>query len=101
MADKREQTRATEQPPFRDNSSAPFVYFDLVASNGVFSDAIQIELASRILAPRPDGGVDVSFAPTGRLRCSPTAAIHLRNSLNQTLAMMENGAAVAPANQVN
>jgi hypothetical protein len=51
--------------------------------------SIQIELASRILIPRSDGGVEIKFATSGRLRCSPAAAVALRDAINAVLKMHE------------
>ena len=50
---------------------------------------IQIELAARILNAVPDGGVEIKFITTGRLRCSPTAALNLRNAIDAVLKMLE------------
>jgi hypothetical protein len=63
----------TVTTPYEDCSTAPFVYFDIVPTHGIMNGAIQIELASRILAPG-DGAVVIKFLTSGRLRCSPSAA---------------------------
>lgn len=77
-------------PPFEDNANAPVVYFDLVAANGVMNGAVQIELAQRILTPvSGSNDVNVKFVTGGRLRCSPTAAKLLIDSLTAALAMLE------------
>jgi hypothetical protein len=78
----------TDQPPFRDSSTAQFVYFDFAPAFGVLAGAIQIELASRVLVPREDGGVEVHVLATGHLRCSPAAAGHLREAINKSLDMI-------------
>jgi hypothetical protein len=83
-------TEPPNLPSYEDTGGAtPFVYFDIVAAHGTMNGAIQIELASRILIPTPDGGVDIKFLGSARLRCSPTAAIQLRNSLDIALKMVE------------
>jgi hypothetical protein len=69
--------------------TAPFVYFDISPTHGILSGAIQIELAGRILNTAPDGHVEVKFITTGRLRCSPTAAMNLRNAIDASLKMLE------------
>ena len=69
--------------------TAPFVYFDLSPTHGILGGAIQIELAARILNAIPDGGVEIKFITTGRLRCSPTAALNLRNAIDASLKMLE------------
>ena len=58
--------------------TAPFVYFDLCPTHGILGGAVQIELAARILNAIP-----------GRLRCSPTAALNLRNAIDASLKMLE------------
>ena len=68
---------------------APMVYFDIVAAYGTMHGTIEVELATRILVPKPDGGTEVKFLSSGRLRCSPTAATNLRNALDAALKMLE------------
>ncbi len=51
--------------------------------------AIEMELATRILIPKPDGTTEVKFLSTGRLRCSPAAAVSLRSGLDAALKMLE------------
>ena len=70
-------------------SSAPLVYFDIVGAYGTMHGAIEVELATRILVPRPDGATEVKFLSSGRLRCSSHAAGNLRNSLDAALKMIE------------
>jgi hypothetical protein len=69
--------------------TAPFVYFDMSPTHGILGGAIQIELASRILNAVSDGSVEIKFITTGRLRCSPTAALNLRNAIDASLKMLE------------
>jgi hypothetical protein len=90
-------------PAYVDDSTAQFVYFDMAPTFGVFGGAIQIELASRILIPLPDGGVNIKFVATTRLRCSPAAAGHLRDALNAALKLLEQPQQeqVAAANKLN
>jgi hypothetical protein len=54
---------------------------------GVMAGAIQIELASRVITNN-DGAITISFLTIGRLRCSPTAAGHLRDALTKALEML-------------
>jgi len=70
-------------------SAAPLVYFDIVGAYGTMHGAVEIELATRILVPKPNGSTDVKFLSSGRLRCSPNAAINLRNALDAALKMLE------------
>ena len=51
--------------------------------------AIEVELATRILIPKPDGTTEVKFLSTGRLRCSSAAAVSLRSGLDAALKMLE------------
>jgi hypothetical protein len=80
-------------------AAAPLVYFDIVGAYGVMNGAVEIELATRILVPRPDGSTEVKFLSSARLRCSANAAINLRNGLDGALKMLEqpqaNTAAIA------
>ena len=70
-------------------SAAALVYFDIVGAYGIMHGTVEIELATRILVPAPNGLTDVKFLSSGRLRCSPTAAANLRNALDAALKMLE------------
>lgn len=75
-------------PPMRRDASPNIVYFDIAPAFGIMGGAIQIELASRIL--HPDGAkVMIEFVTNGHLRCSPAAAVDLRNAIDKALAMLE------------
>ncbi len=76
---------------------APVVYFDIVAAYGTMNGSIEAELATRVLLPRTDGTTDVKFLSSGRLRCSPSAALQLRNALDAALKMLEQPQANAVA----
>ena len=76
-------------PAYRNSEAAPFVYFDIVPTFGVFGGAVQIELASRVLVPAGGAGVTTEFMVTGRLRCSPAAANHLRETIDKALQMFD------------
>ena len=69
---------------------APFIYFDGVSCFGHHNGTIQIELAANLLMPLgPSVRVDV--IQTGHLRCTPAAAIALREALDKALAMLQQG----------
>lgn len=68
---------------------APLVFFDIVGAYGTFNGAIEIELATRILVPKPDGSTEVKFLSSGRLRCSAAAAANLRSGVDAALRMLE------------
>lgn len=89
-------------PIYEDVATAPVVYFDGVACNGVLSGVIQIELANRILVPSGDGGVLLKFITSGRLRCSAHACRQLIGALEQALQMLDKPQEPAPtAGQLN
>ena len=89
MADR----EITKPPPdliYEDTGGqAPLVYFDIIGAYGTMHGAIEGELATRILVPKPDGSTEVKFLSSGRLRCSPNAATNLRNGLDSALKMLE------------
>ena len=70
-------------------AAASLVYFDIVGAYGTMNGAVEVELATRILVPQPDGSTQVKFLSSGRLRCSATAASNLRNALDAALKMLE------------
>ena len=51
-------------------ATAPLVYFDIVGAYGTMNGSIEVELATRILVPKPDGSTEVKFISSGRLRCT-------------------------------
>ena len=87
----------TDQPPAKPpdliyedtGAAAPLVYFDIVGAYGTMNGSIEIELATRILVPKADGGTEVKFISSGRLRCTQNAAANLRNGLDAALKMPE------------
>ena len=70
-------------------SAAPVVYFDIVGAYGTMHGTVEVELATRILVPKPDGSTEVKFLSSGRLRCSAQAASNLRQALDAALKMLE------------
>ncbi len=70
-------------------AAAPLVYFDIVGAYGTMNGSIELELATRILVPKPDGSTEVKFISSGRLRCTANAATNLRNGLDAALKMLE------------
>lgn len=83
-------------PPFKNPETTPFIYFDNVASFGVLAGAVQIELAARTISPLLDGGVSIEFVGTGHLRCSPAAAVALRDAVTKALEMLQQPDVGAP-----
>jgi hypothetical protein len=69
------------------SEQAPFIYFDGVSCLGQHSGTIQLELVAHVL--RPEGGaVMVELIHTAHIRCSPNAAILLRDALDKAIAMV-------------
>jgi len=83
----------SEPPPtstvYENIVTAPIVYFDFVAANGMVAGAIEIELACRHLIPNRSGGVDVKLVTSARIRCSPAAAMTLKTAIDNSLAMLQ------------
>jgi len=77
------------KPPFRNTDTAPFVYFDGVATYGVMNGMIHLELVSRVLSPSIGTPVITEFVSTGRLRCGPAALAQLRESIDKVLEMLK------------
>jgi len=73
---------------------APFIYFDGVSCFGHHNGAIQIELAANLLLP-VGAGVRVDVIQTAHLRCSLAAALALREALDKSITMMQQGQAQA------
>jgi hypothetical protein len=81
-------SQARGKPSFRNTDTAPFVYFDGVATYGVVNGVIHFELVSRVLSPTAGTHVTTEFVSTGRLRCGPAALTHLRDSIDKVLEML-------------
>ena len=70
----------TDQPPAKPSdliyedtgAMAPLVYFDIVGAYGIMNGAVEIELATRILVPKPDGSTEVKFISSGASAAAPT-----------------------------
>lgn len=76
-------------PMFQNRDDVPIIYFDIAPAYGVMNGIVQVELGARILVPHQDDSVDIRFLSCGRLRCSPAAAVHLRNAIDAALKMLE------------
>lgn len=75
-------------PMLKNTGAAPLVYFDSVPVYGIFSGNVEVELAARLLMPKPDGTVAADMGCTAHLRCSSQAAIMLIDALTKALDMM-------------
>jgi hypothetical protein len=92
MADP-ETPASSQGPVIISNSSserAPIIYFDGASCFGHHNGAIQIELAANLLMP-VGAAVRVDVVQTAHLRCSPAAALALREALDKALAMLKLG----------
>jgi hypothetical protein len=67
----------------------PLIYFDLIGAYGAMNGAIEVELATRILIPKPDGSTEFKFLCSGRLRCTPNAASALRAALQGAMNKLQ------------
>jgi hypothetical protein len=76
----------------------PLRPLSISTSCGIVAGIVQIELAARALQPLQDGRVDTPMIETGRLRCSPTAAKFLKDSLEAALKMLEQPISAIPGN---
>lgn len=84
------ETGSAPIPPFK-ATDAPFIYFDSAPAYGVMGGAIEVELLARTLIPNLSGGpTTAEIVPVARLRCSPSAAVNLMESLRLALEMFNN-----------
>lgn len=83
---------ATSSPMLKNVGAAPVVYFDGIPVFGAYSGNIEIELAARMLMPKPDGTVVVDMACAAHLRCSRQAAEMLIGVLQHSIAMLDQAA---------
>ena len=70
----------------RSSEQAPFVYFDGVLTYGMIAGVVQLELAANIVLPESTG-TRTDVVITAHLRCSPGAALSLRDTINRVLEM--------------
>jgi len=75
---------------FRNDASAPLIYFDTAPAFGVMGGVIEIELTARTLLPNFSGGpLSTEIIPTARLRCSPGSAAQLVEALSKALELLK------------
>jgi hypothetical protein len=80
-------------PMLKNAANAPVIYFDGVPAIGAFSGNVELELAVRLIMPQRDGvSTTTDMGCVAHLRCSASAAIQLRDSLNRALEMLDNQA---------
>lgn len=76
-------------PVLRNVGSAPVVYFDNVPVFGTYAGNIELQLSTRVMLPKPDGGVITETMCTAHLRCPPATAQQLIEVLQRSLKMLE------------
>jgi hypothetical protein len=82
------QSTAAPQVLLKNAAAAPVIYFDAVPVFGSFAGHIEVEIAARILMPKPDGtSVVAEMLCVAHLRCSPQAAEALTDALDKALDM--------------
>jgi hypothetical protein len=97
-----EPTNPVIAPPYENLDTAPLIYFDVAPIHGIVAGVLQVELGARVLIPRPDGSGETKIITTGRLRCSPMAATHLRDALSASLKLLEQAQQnIPPASSLN
>lgn len=67
--------------------NAPFIYFDGAVTFGMLNGAMQIELAAATIVPAADGQTKTVHVVTAHLRCSPNAAISLKNAIDSAFLL--------------
>jgi hypothetical protein len=82
-------TEKNELIIYENVDTAPIISFDMAPAHGIMGGQVQIELACRILNAQSDGSVEIKFITSGRLRCSPVAALSLRDAIDAALKMLE------------
>jgi hypothetical protein len=87
----------TAAPLLKNAALAPFIVFDNVPVYGSLAGNVEVELAARMLMPKPDGGVGTDMGCTAHLRCSVQAATLLREALDKAIAMATRKPKPAPA----
>jgi hypothetical protein len=65
---------------------APFIYCDGVALFGVSGGVVQLELASNTIVPEGTG-TRTDVVIIAHLRCSPAAAVQIRDTIDRALKM--------------
>jgi hypothetical protein len=88
--------------PIANSDNAPFVYFDKVAGFGVNAGVVLLELiAETIVSPGGGGGAETRSITTAHLRCSPKAALALRNTIDGVLKALAEAQHPIPAEKKN
>lgn len=81
---------AAEAIEISQSTTAPFIFFDSVSACGTLSGAIQLELVARALLMTSPITTKTEIKAVAHLRCSPAAAIDLREMIGRALDMLAN-----------
>jgi hypothetical protein len=81
------QPAAKAAPVVAGSDMAPVIYFDGAVACGTVHNVLQFELARSDLIPLSDGSLKTKPVMVAHLRCSPGAAIQLRDMIDRSLAM--------------
>ena len=96
MSDKPDSPARVEPLPITvmpgSSERAPFIFFDGSYCFGTHAGVIQLELGTNVLMPSM-GGARIDVLATAHLRCSPAAAISLREAIDKALGLQQQGAA--------
>jgi hypothetical protein len=68
--------------------SAPFIYFGEVLTAGVHQGNVRLELGASTAIPTADGQAKTVHVITAHLRCSPSAALTLRDAIDKALLLL-------------
>jgi hypothetical protein len=85
----KQKPTAAPMPMLKNAGAAPLIYFDSIPVFGAFAGHVELELAARMLLPKPDGSVMVDMACTAHLRCSPAAAMQMIEALTKAVDMLK------------
>lgn len=88
-------------PDYRNNDTAPFIFFDQPIAWGTYGGIIQIELGARAMTATHNGEDErpavTEIHIAARMRCSPVAARKLRDAIDRALVMFDRSQHAAAA----
>jgi len=67
---------------------APFIYFDAILTAGIHQGNVRVELGASTVVPTVDGQARTLQVITAHLRCSPSAAVTLRDAIDKALLLL-------------
>ena len=87
--------------PIANSDSAPFIYFDRVAGFGVKAGVVVLELVADTIVSQAGSGAETRPVTTAHLRCSPKAALGMRNIIDGALKALAEAQQPIPAEKKN